>query len=99
MAYRPSVNDPFTKHPKADRGKYFVPFFTSPTIISGFFGSAVVPTASVGVPPTESFVRNRPTCWLSRQAHRLTIPAALTGLAPDAWLPVRPIAPTVGVVA
>jgi hypothetical protein len=38
--------------------------------IGEFFGSAVVSTASVGVPPTESSVQNRPTIWMGSQAHR-----------------------------
>jgi len=39
-------------------------------IISDLSGSAVVPTASVGVPPAESSIRSRPTFWASRQARR-----------------------------
>jgi hypothetical protein len=39
------------------------PLFTP--IIAGFPGSAVVSTASVGVPPTESFSRNQPTGWVN----------------------------------
>src|ERR1017187_6000015 len=39
-------------------------------IISGFSGSGVVSTPPAGVPPTESFVRNWPACWVSPQAHR-----------------------------
>jgi hypothetical protein len=31
------------------------------TVIGGFLGSAVVSTASVGVPPTESSIRPQPT--------------------------------------
>jgi hypothetical protein len=49
-------------------------------IISDFFGSATVPLSSealakeevapVGVPPTESFRRNRSTYWVNPQAYR-----------------------------
>jgi hypothetical protein len=39
-------------------------------IIGGFFRSAVVSTASVGVPPAEPIVRNRPAYLVSSQAHR-----------------------------
>jgi hypothetical protein len=31
------------------------------TVMGGFLGSAVVSTASVGVPPTESLIRPQPT--------------------------------------
>jgi hypothetical protein len=39
-------------------------------IISDFQGSAVVSTASVGVPPTESSGQNQFTFWVTPQAHR-----------------------------
>ena len=39
--------------------------------LAAFSGSAVVSTASVGVPPAESFVQNWPAYWVSPQAHRL----------------------------
>ena len=39
-------------------------------IISDFWGSATVSVAPVGVPPTESFGRNRSTCRMSLQAYR-----------------------------
>ena len=41
-----------------------------PRIISDFSGSATVPVAAVGVPPTESFVRDRFTYSASPQPHR-----------------------------
>jgi hypothetical protein len=42
----------------------------NPPIMSDFLGSATVPVAPVGVPPTESFSRNRLTCWVIPEAHR-----------------------------
>jgi len=38
-----------------------------PPMLNDFSGSAVVPTAFVGVPPTESFARNRTTSLVNPQ--------------------------------
>ncbi len=48
----------------------FLIFSNQTRIIGDSFRSAVVSTASVGVPPTEPVVRNRPAFLVSSQAHR-----------------------------